>query len=1002
MRKVIIFILLSFLSTQLYSQNEAIRLPEIIPPETAELIKFIDHPVDLAYGLANIEIPLYVIKQGDIEIPLVLKYHGSGLKVNETSHRVGMGWSLDYGPSLGRKINNAPDEKKYLMNNDGRPNFGTADYVSDILPYLRMLAGGEKDEHPDVFYYKLLSNSGKFIFNRGTPGAYTREAVIETIPFDPIKIGNGNGFNVSDIWDDKGFHYRFGYSLKGSHIYACSTTDMGNTTSWKIQEVVSPNKTDTISFRYHETKEVISTYSPEEYITVEDLVTRTNYRDDFELKRTAASQYYSISNLEFPFLTKKYGHYDYYPYNISWSDETNECVEELLNGHIFSEYGAPSPNGATRENQLKYIESRNVIIEIHDIEDITLKRDIKQITVTDKTTGEIIKTIEFTHSSFGGITDRYQKSKLDEIKIYNKNKELDQIYSFDYYNPEFVPYINNKLIDHWGYYKGRIGESTASAIPYQNISLHIQDGHGDWQERTMYIGNTSKHPGPSSQYGLLKSITFPTGRKSTFHYELNQHMTREGIEDTGGNRISKIEEYEPVSGTTTTRTFKYGLNENGAGKIAYEVSIDDYMLEFYQYHAKPNNTQMGYSKSDISKVRVYSSTPFCNPFYQNGAIVHYEHVTEYVEGKGKTEYIYNKSNFHTRRIPGTTMIIDGESDWSGGELLQKTEYKYDIQDGNYHPVRKEKNKYELFNGNFIPYGMSYIRLRKRFPNYEYVPEEAQDFQNLEGIAYETSGFSTGCKKLKQQEIVTFFGNDSVVQKTENRYNVPAHRYLTQQTVSDYSRAVTTTYKYPQDMRFSDTAEENGRTGLINNNILSPILQSEKTAGNKKWITKTKYNYVANNNIPRAVSVADGPNENDLQTKLSVEKYDKMGNPAHITENQKNIVYIWGYGGHHLIAEIQNATYSDVSRILTQTRIDRLLINLIPAKSDLDALNALRAQLPNALITTLQYKPSAGISLTIDPTGKRTTYEYDSSNRLFQVKNHDGKVIQEYTYNYRNK
>lgn len=63
----------------------------------------------------------------------------------------------------------------------------------------------------------------------------------------------------------------------------------------------------------------------------------------------------------------------------------------------------------------------------------------------------------------------------------------------------------------------------------------------------------------------------------------------------------------------------------------------------------------------------------------------------------------------------------------------------------------------------------------------------------------------------------------------------------------------------------------------------------------------------------------------------------------------------------LIAEIRNATYAEVSASLGQSVINRMLTGLFPGVSDLLSLNNLRTRLPGALVTTLEYKPSVGIS-----------------------------------------
>ena len=987
MRKIAVFIGLCLTGTGAYSQSGAFA-PTVIPPTTAEIIKFIDHPVDLAYGLVGVEIPLYTIKQGDVEIPLLIKYHGEGLKVNELNNGIGSGWSLDFGPSLGRKINNMPDDH-YYMNNGGWKKY------RDRLAYLRYLAEGGEDEYPDVYYYKLLSNSGKFVFNRGSSLDY-KDPVIETIPFDPVKIttsNNNTDLSAFNIWDDKGYFYRFGVSLKGSGIYAYDRNASSHSTSWKIMEVVSPNKIDTVSFRY--TTEDFNIYLPsiDDYVTVEDI-----YRaDPGYIGIDRAVKYYDIQNLKFPFMTERTGTSRARVYNIL-EDEKNE-----VSCYSPPEYATPSGNTLSRQRYLTYIDSKTVRVDVFMLA-FPYARLIEKMTVTDKATNKVIKTIEFTHSAFSPpAVDQYSKMKLDEVRIYGENHRLDQTYCFDYYNPKGVPAANCKGVDHWGYYTGI---NPSSGVPFQEIDcLHYYENAG-WattDTRYLQIGSAGKSPNNCSQYGLLKSVTFPTGRKSTFYYEQNQQKDYDGIVTvTGGNRIGKIEEFDPVSGTTLTRTFKYGLNEDGGGYISREATLDDYVYEYLNY-GYPSGL-MGYELADITRVRVYTPTPLNNLFFQNGAVVCYDRVTEYVDGKGKTEYVFDVSRgSSSSRIPGTTLVIDIESGWMQGKLLQKSEYRYNPKTDDYYPIKKETNEYATYKNKSIPFAVCYASARSRYPNFpdDVLKSQGSVLPGEYGFSYHTGySISTGCDRLTRRTIQTFDDARISTQNIVYVYGNQDHMYPTRETVQADPYPVLTDYKYPQDMTFSDSQEEAGRTGLINNNILSAQLLTEKTASGKTWFTKTKYLLTPESQlIPRAVSISEGPGLNQLRMKQRVDRFDMMGNPVQITDNEKTTVYLWGYGGHQLIAEIKNATYAQISAQLGQSTINRMLTGLFPSVSDLLSLNNLRAQLTGALVTTLEYKPSVGISRITDPRGESTTFEYDHAGRLSKVLDHENNILEEYQYNY---
>ena len=110
------------------------------------------------------------------------------------------------------------------------------------------------------------------------------------------------------------------------------------------------------------------------------------------------------------------------------------------------------------------------------------------------------------------------------------------------------------------------------------------------------------------------------------------------------------------------------------------------------------------------------------------------------------------------------------------------------------------------------------------------------------------------------------------------------------------------------------------------------------------------------------------------------------------------VFLWSYNGQYPVAEIKGATYAEVSQALG-----------VPPKSlskeltpKMDLINSLRTKLPKALINTYTYRIFVGVESMIDPSGKTTTYQYDSSGRLWKIKDHRGRDIEVYQYNYLNK
>lgn len=106
------------------------------------------------------------------------------------------------------------------------------------------------------------------------------------------------------------------------------------------------------------------------------------------------------------------------------------------------------------------------------------------------------------------------------------------------------------------------------------------------------------------------------------------------------------------------------------------------------------------------------------------------------------------------------------------------------------------------------------------------------------------------------------------------------------------------------------------------------------------------------------------------------------------------VYVWGYNSTRPVAEIKNATHSQVQAVLG---VDP---NGLTTEAQLRAaLDRLRQQLPQALVTTYTYDPLVGITSQTDPSGHPVTYEYDALGRLLRAKDERGRILSQNDYHY---
>ena len=132
------------------------------------------------------------------------------------------------------------------------------------------------------------------------------------------------------------------------------------------------------------------------------------------------------------------------------------------------------------------------------------------------------------------------------------------------------------------------------------------------------------------------------------------------------------------------------------------------------------------------------------------------------------------------------------------------------------------------------------------------------------------------------------------------------------------------------------------------------------------------------------------------------RYNKRGKIVELTTpDGLTTVYLWGYRGMYPVAEIRNAVYSSVQRIL-RNRL-QLMEDADTPDAYLGTVSGLAGVFPGAQVTTYTYKPLVGMTSKRDSNGLTVWYDYDAAGRLVSesVEEKDGsrKVVRQYEYNY---
>jgi hypothetical protein len=171
---VVLFLSILVMHRALGEGAPPLRLATPPSPDAASLGKYGQYPVSLYNGLVKIDIPIYTIELPLYNLPVSISYHASGIKINEISSTVGLGWALNAGGVITRSVRGMPDEKfgstkmihgkQWVIdnfkwaNNPEKNNYLFYRYIREIT--------GDYDSESDIYYYNVCGLTGSFRFNK--------------------------------------------------------------------------------------------------------------------------------------------------------------------------------------------------------------------------------------------------------------------------------------------------------------------------------------------------------------------------------------------------------------------------------------------------------------------------------------------------------------------------------------------------------------------------------------------------------------------------------------------------------------------------------------------------------------------------------------------------------------------------------------------------------------------------------------------------------------------
>jgi|GEM_PF-7104094 len=138
--------------------------PQVVPPPpgVAEIEKYGSIPTTYYTGLPGINIPIYTLKSKSIEVPISISYHAQGIKVNDVSGPVGLGWSLNAGGYLTKTVNGIEDGAGTSgFSSQSEITAYAAQYVNDM----EQMYCNTQDNDIDIYSYSTPNSGGKFFYD---------------------------------------------------------------------------------------------------------------------------------------------------------------------------------------------------------------------------------------------------------------------------------------------------------------------------------------------------------------------------------------------------------------------------------------------------------------------------------------------------------------------------------------------------------------------------------------------------------------------------------------------------------------------------------------------------------------------------------------------------------------------------------------------------------------------------------------------------------------------
>lgn len=487
MKKNIVLLALLTFSLTFAQQNSYVPSTEVTPPSLENYFFTKNGNLDISGNKGGFghQIPIYSLKNGDINLNLNLTYYTDGVKVNDIAGLIGMGWNLNAGGMITRVVKGLPDEHSQTQNfrppvnnlDVGlRGDYTNTEYITNHVENFKNLyqtpgignAPSNVDTQQDVFSFNFNGYSGKFYLDNNI--AYIDGDSDIKISYSKINKNLVNYLEFTLITPD-GISYIFGGDEPYVETTVISTNcsrnlDRKPNTTWYLKQI-KDSKNNYINLAYEQNGK------------------------DYPL---SFSEYYQIT----------YGDQGF----TSNTKSQQKCTA------YFNSHNAKYLKSVSASN------GNSILFENETRSDYSIGYRLKSFEIKNNF-NELIKSVNFNYVySQAGTSGATNTSESFLKRLFLNSLTInDEVYKFEYDNINLLPARLSTKMDYYGY-------------PNNNTTGYLTNfsGYGRAAEFAREFGKkTADRQSIDVKYGSLNKIIYPSKGFTNILYENNYGKVTENI-----------------------------------------------------------------------------------------------------------------------------------------------------------------------------------------------------------------------------------------------------------------------------------------------------------------------------------------------------------------------------------------------------------------------------------------------------------------------------------------